>query len=146
MLPQYPRHVMSSEFDFNRRVTYNGRAVRDPAITIQADGSVSINIAASRVVFGENPPDRASVRIGFNRSGLMTVVPAVPDDPLAFHSRAGRDGGGFTFSAGAYLRENGAVFVGARRFPAYGLADGPGLFIDTRGVSDPVGRNHEVRS
>jgi hypothetical protein len=110
---------------------------RDPWVTIQKRGTVSLNRSAY-VALGS--PSAAELLYD-TESQIVGLRECDPHDRDAVHFRSptGKDAGPFLLSAMAYLRFYGIAVVGSRRWLAY-LEDGV-LCVDLRAPSLPVTSN-----
>jgi hypothetical protein len=125
-------HVDDFDFDFGGFV--RGGASMVPGVTLQRDGGVSLNSAASELLFGNNVPERVAALIGLNRTRDRLAVRIVPiGTPGSLNAKRANNRGGYSFSAAHQLHVAGVDRRVARRYNAERIDGGLGVCIDLRG-------------
>ena len=131
--------VYADDFEWVDRVSVGSDPSMEPRMTIQSDGGVNINCAASALLFGDRAPDVAYVKLGYDKHNRRLGIVAVPEAHGAYRSVKSSKSGGYGFSAGSMLRKYGYTTGVARRWKAYSPARGM-LYANLGDPFDTVSR------
>lgn len=132
--------VSPDDFVWHKNGAWGHQASSQPRITIQGDGGVSINCAASKLLYGPNPPEVAYALVGIDPSNRRIGIMAADEgNSHALRSQRSSEGGGYAFSVVPLLKSHGYELGTARRWEAHSGQAGV-IYADLSGPFDVVGR------